>query len=425
MRDTIINTGDIMLKMTDLILNSILIFFPMSVYVNYLEYVKKNEEEEKNIILNILLTISLYLIITYDNNPNHYSLLFYNIPIIVALLKKEKKLFLILFAITLTQAINISNIVLILYIIQILVGTLILCSNKLSNKTKQISFFCIEFIFLIFTSKKINLNNIICFIVIILIEILIIIIISKIINKKQNNVEINSIVKELEREKLLRSSISKLTHELKNPIAVCKGYLEMMDLKDSVKTKKYLSIITEEIDRSKSIMDEFSAYGKLKKLELEEMDLSMLLEDISNILLPIFKEQNAVLKIPKINELYIIGDYHKLKQVIINLLKNTIEAKKEYEPLLVQIKIKENKQSISISVIDNGIGMTEEVLSKVSEVFYTTKKQGTGLGLAFSKEVIELHKGTLKIKSEQNKGTEIYIRLPKEKKSEDFNNRNY
>ena len=130
-------------------------------------------------------------------------------------------------------------------------------------------------------------------------------------------------------------------------------------------------------------------------------------------MLPIFKEENAVLQIPKINELYIIGDYHKLKQVIINLLKNTIEAKKEDEQLIVRIKIKENEQSISISVTDNGIGMSEEVLSKVSEVFYTTKKQGTGLGLAFSKEVIELHKGTLKIKSEENKGTEICIRLPK------------
>jgi signal transduction histidine kinase len=160
-------------------------------------------------------------------------------------------------------------------------------------------------------------------------------------------------------------------------------------------------------------MDEFSAYGKLKKLESEEMDLSLLLEDISHVLTPIFKEDNAILDIPKIKELYIKGDYNKLKQVFINLLKNTLEAKKENRQLVVNIKLKEYKENILISINDNGIGMSENTLSKIYEVFYTTKPQGTGLGLTFSKEVIELHQGTINIKSEKDKGTNIIIRLPK------------
>ena len=414
-----------MIKLTALIQNTMCILFPMSIYVNYLEYIKRNEEEEKNIIFNILLTISLYLLVIYDNSKSIYTILFFNIPIITALLKKDKMQFFLLFIISFIKVIDYNNISLMFYLFQIITYLIIFSVNKLSNKTKVISFFLIELFFLLFAIKTTNINKVIGYVIVIITQIIMMLVINKIITPRQKNLEINAIVKELEREKLLRSSISKLTHELKNPIAVCKGYLEMMDLKDNIKTKKYLSIITEEIDRSKSIMDEFSAYGKLKKLELEEMDLSILLEDISNLLLPIFKEANAILKIQKIDELYIMGDYDKLKQVIINLLKNTIESKKENVQLIVNIKVKENKKRILISIIDNGIGMSEEVLSKASEVFFTTKRQGTGLGLAFSKEVIELHKGTMKIKSKENNGTEICIRLPKEKKSEDFNNKNY
>ena len=113
------------------------------------------------------------------------------------------------------------------------------------------------------------------------------------------------------------------------------------------------------------------------------------------------------------NEIYIKGDYNKLKQVFINLLKNTLEAKKENVTLQTEVKIIESKNKVLIKVIDNGIGMTKETLAHVSEVFFTTKQNGTGIGLAFSKEVIELHQGTLSIKSKYNEGTSIIVQLPK------------
>ena len=95
------------------------------------------------------------------------------------------------------------------------------------------------------------------------------------------------------------------------------------------------------------------------------------------------------------------GTPKKLSSILYDL-----EADKVYE-------LKEYKENILISINDNGIGMSENTLSKIYEVFYTTKPQGTGLGLTFSKEVIELHQGTINIKSEKDKGTNIIIRLPK------------
>jgi signal transduction histidine kinase len=228
-------------------------------------------------------------------------------------------------------------------------------------------------------------------------------------------IDLSKIEKELEREKQLRSSISKLTHELKNPIAVCNGYLEMLDINDQQKTKKYIDIITSEITRSKTIIDEFSSFGKLKNIDVDELDITYLLEDTITLLKPLFKQNKGKIIFSSKEEIYIKGDYNKLKQVFINLLKNTIEAKKEYENLIVEIKIKKENKQIILTIKDNGIGMDKATLKKVSEVFFTTKQNGTGIGLAFSKEVIELHKGQLLINSKLNEGTEVKIIFPNEK----------
>lgn len=314
-------------------------------------------------------------------------------------------------------SVNVNLLVIIIkYIIYLLVNKIL----KNNFTKKLIMYTLLECLFLLILNQ-----SIIKVFPIILLFIIFNLLIIILLRKGNQTIELSNLIHELEHEKLLRSSISKLTHELKNPIAVCQGYLEMIDEQDYKKTFKYLNIIKGEITRSKTIIDEFSSYGKLKSINSEEMDLSYLFEDIEELLEPIFKSNKAKLTIIKPEEVYLEGDYNKLKQVFINLLKNTIEAKQEEISLEVVVTIKESKKKITIKVKDNGIGMSKETLAKVSEVFFTTKSNGTGLGLAYSKEVIELHQGTLKIQSKENQGTEISVLLPKRKKSEDFNKRNY
>ena len=349
------------------VLLGICLFLPVSLYFNYSTYIKTLELKENTIILDFTLIVSLILIIKYDSMHNIYSLIIYLIPLIIAIVKRRIKLIFI-----------------ILIILFSLTHIDLTPPLKISYLMPTIIIFCI-YIYLVITLFKIN-NNII---------------------------NLSKIRKELERERLLRSSISKLRHELKNPIAVCNGYLEMLDINDKNKAKKYIKIITNEITRSKTIIDEFSSYGKLKKITKEELDIGYLLEEVVDLLKPLFKQNKAILNINTPDEIYIKGDYNKLKQVFINLLKNTIEARKENNELIVDITLKEYNKQINIIVKDNGIGMSDETLSRVSEVFFTTKQNGTGIGLAFSKEVIELHKGIMKIKSKLNIGTEIKITIPK------------
>ena len=361
-----------------LLLLGICLFLPISLYFNYSTYVKTLELKENKIILEFTLIVSLLLMLKYDYSKDIYSLFIYLIPIVISLIKRNIKLSIIL------------------TLIVILLNNIELTNLNYSFLIQTI-FLTLIYIYLILYLFKIG----------------------------STIIDLSKLEKELEREKLLRSSISKLTHELKNPIAVCNGYLEMLNLNDKEKTEKYLEIITNEITRSKTIIDEFSSYGKLKEINQEELDITYLLEETVELLKPIFKQHKATIKIITKEEIYIYGDYNKLKQVFINLLKNTIEAKKEHTKLEVLITVKEEKNNIQIIVKDNGIGMSKETLSKVTEVFFTTKQNGTGVGLAFSKEVIELHHGTFQITSKIDHGTQIIVTLPKQKKSEDFNNENY
>lgn len=352
----------------NLLLLGICLFLPLSLYFNYKTFIKTFELQENSIFLELALISSIILMIKYDNRNELYSIFIYIIPIVISLKNKNIKLFIILLSILLTfNNISYKNI-------------------QLHNLLQVIP---IMIIYLLLAKYLFNLSN--------------------------QVIDLSKIEKELEREKLLRSSISKLTHELKNPIAVCNGYLEMLDINDQQKTKKYIDIITSEITRSKTIIDEFSSFGKLKTIDKEELDIAYLLEDTISLLKPLFKQNKGKINFTSKEEIYINGDYNKLKQVFINLLKNTIEAKKEHENLLVEIKIKKENNRIIITIKDNGIGMDKTTLNKVADVFFTTKQNGTGIGLAFSKEVIELHKGQLLINSKLNEGTEIKIIFPNEK----------
>lgn len=186
----------------------------------------------------------------------------------------------------------------------------------------------------------------------------------------------------------------------------------MLDINKKEKLKKYLPIIKEEINRTLLVINDFSDYGKLK-IELEEVDLVMLLEDIEDTLKPLLEENKAVIKFSmKLEELYINLDYNRMKQVLINVIKNSIEASAKNKKLIIKVSIKKLKDEVKISIEDNGVGMTEETLSKISKIFYTTKQNGTGLGVALSKEIVEQHHGSMIYKSELGKGTKVNIFLP-------------
>lgn len=380
----------------------IYLILPISLYINYLTYIKNLEKKENQIIYELTIVISILFLTKICTNYKEYFLIIY-IPVILSILKNNKKTFLL------------ANIIFLsftkLYIPVIISCIIILILNKYLSKNKiYISIITSEILIYIFMSDY--TQNIFNELKIIIVYIIFIYFCINFLEIGNNIKKLSIVLKELEREKLLRTSISKLTHELKNPIAVCKGYLEMFNLNNKDKSEKYLEIIKKEIDRSKTIIEEFSDYGKLKKIEKEEMDLSILLYDINDMFQTLFSLNKAKLIINNKKELYINGDYNKLKQVLVNMIKNSFEARTTND-FYVKVTAKDKKRHIEIEIIDNGVGISEENLTHIFDLFYTTKDNGTGIGLAYSKEIIELHNGNIEIKSIENQGTTIKIKLPK------------
>lgn len=224
---------------------------------------------------------------------------------------------------------------------------------------------------------------------------------------------LNTAIKELEKEKVLRTSLFKLTHEIKNPLAVCKGYLDMLDLNNKDKILKYIPIIKGEIERTLTLMDDYLDYTKVK-IQKEEVDIYLLLNDIIESLELFFKENkiNLEYSVPD-DELYLRVDYNRIKQVIVNILKNATEARDiNKKELIIKIRTRVTKNYFKIIIEDNGIGMDKDVLEQVTDLFFTTKKNGTGLGTSLSKEIVELHGGKIKYLSEVGIGTTVIINLP-------------
>ena len=167
----------------------------------------------------------------------------------------------------------------------------------------------------------------------------------------------------------------------------------------------------EEIERVLIILQDFLTMTKVK-VEKEPMDIYLLIEDVVDSLKPIMKNKNIKLdlEIPD-SELYIEGDYNRLKQVFINLIKNSVEAIPDNKVGNIKIYSKENNDNIEIFIEDNGIGMSKEVLDKIKDLFFTTKANGTGLGTSLCIEIVEAHGGKINYSSRENEGTVVSVML--------------
>lgn len=403
----------------DIILNLILITFPILVYLVFVCYRENINNSNKDTLLTIALITSLYLCLKYiPSEVNTKVLLFCNIPIVIAYMKKKHYLgiFLSIFNVIYGYyVLHIEVTIMIIKYISYLV--LYLCARKknLSNGSFILSIAIIQGFFLsfeyFFKDIKVSVNDFILLLIIVFIYYFTtfsILYLFKVMDKIES---LNTTIKMLEKDKKIKDALFKLTHEIKNPLAVCKGYLDMIDLNKEEKALKYINIMKQEINRSLNIISDFVEYNKIKVVK-EQIDLNCLLDDVydSFKILMTNKKIKLEYKNRDDQEIYFTGDYERLKQVIINMLKNAYEACVENGKIEISSNLYKNYLDILIE--DNGIGMDEETLNRIKEMFYTTKQNGTGLGVALSNEIIKSHNGELLFTSEPNKGTKVTIRLP-------------
>ena len=395
-----------------LIVNGIFVIAPLLCYLIYQVYVLNLSIKKKELFLDIALITSTYLVMRYGFS---YSLeepkIMFGVPLILALVfdRKMSVLILFMFGVLYYHSFGVNYIV-IEYILYIIIYVFIKKNKNFKNIGIRLYVFLnslFSFLVILGTARITRFAP--QFILTFLVYYLVVNLLMSIFNKFDKIVNMNKTLQDLKNIKDVRESLFKITHEIKNPIAVCKGYLDMFDIDNKDHSKKYIPIMKEEIDRTLLLLQDFLSLNGVK-INKEELDINYLIEEVVDNYKPLLNEKQIELNLNLIDdEIYIQGDYNRLVQVFINVIKNSIEAIKENGKIEISEQI--SKNNIIIKIKDNGEGISKQDLDKISKPFYTTKKHGTGLGVTLSKEIIESHGGTIEYESSLGNGTIVIIKI--------------
>lgn len=391
-----------------ILLNAVFIVVPVLVYLLYIVYENVIGKKGNDLFLTFSIFTSLYFIIKYSTYFD-YPVDIINILLLLSILKNKKKTSITL-GIFIAIYFGLMNdysmaLTIVEYALQLLLHFVLFKDLKLEYKVSI--FALIEIIFGVIYGYYNLLYVIVSNIVYASIGYFIYIAMTM----TERVIDVYGTIRVVEYEKEFRDSLFQVTHEIKNPIAVCKGYLDMMDVNNSRQVNKYIPIIKQEIDRTLTLMND---YLNLTKLTVNKnvIDISLLLDDVCNAVEALLIGKNIHFMFDIVDdEIFINGDYDRLKQVFINLVKNSVESIDSSIIGVIKLKMVVNKKVV-ITLTDNGKGMDKNTLQKVGTAFYTTKDKGTGLGVKFSMEIIELHNGKIKYSSKLNEGTTVRIELP-------------
>ena len=388
---------------------TVLILFPILFNTFLTTYKKITKKEINDIYLNVTLLISFYLSLYYiDSLGNPLFLIFSSELIFLSLIYNKKFISFIIIIIFFEYLLK-FNIHYYFYFLLIVFYFLIYRYYKISEMSKKcyitlfnmftLIFFIIEFYNLIVLNDTFIFINFSFFSYIT----------SYFIDKSTDLFNIFKSLKDIEKEEFIKLSLFKITHEIKNPLAVIKGYLDMFNVNNLEKSTKYINIIKNEIKRTLNLLNDLNDFNKITVNKIE-VNFSNFMSELKEICIPYLTENKIKYSFKVENNIKINIDPERIKQVIINLIKNSIEASNEYDKLTFIAYISNNK--LYILVEDSGCGMSKEQLNNLFIPFNTTKDYGTGLGICLSKEIIEAHKGTLNYTSIINKGTTAKIVLP-------------
>jgi len=216
-----------------------------------------------------------------------------------------------------------------------------------------------------------------------------------------------------ERLHLISELSASVAHEIRNPLTVTNGFLQLLNESKDIprKEKGYIEYSLLELQRAEQIVNDFLAYSRPQSENMVYSDFKEEVEYTKNILQPYAHMHQVEIHLSFQNTLKRKYDKNQIQQCLINLCKNGIESMKDTGGIL-SIHVFERKNQIIISIKDTGIGMTEEQIARLGKPFYSTKNHGTGLGMLMVYSTIHKVKGTIKVDSEKGNGTTFTITIP-------------
>ncbi|ADY13106.1 two-component system sensor histidine kinase NtrB [Sphaerochaeta globosa] len=212
-----------------------------------------------------------------------------------------------------------------------------------------------------------------------------------------------------------------VAHEIKNPLAAMAIHLQLLrkafGRKESLTlddAQRYLDVLDEEISRLNSIVVDFLFAVRPMDTRLRLAQITRTLEEVTNFVMPELSEHHVRMKLDLPTSLPKLEfDEHLIKQALLNLIKNAMNAMEGGGMIILQVRHDQNQ--VLLKVIDTGIGMDEQTQQKIFEPYFTTKATGTGLGLTVVYKIMKEHKGDITVQSKLGEGTTftLYFPVPK------------
>ena len=206
--------------------------------------------------------------------------------------------------------------------------------------------------------------------------------------------------------------LSKMFHEIKNPLTLINSSLQLIEGEHpEVKEFRFWNQTMKDLQNLRQLINELSDFQKISNLNKNIISLFDFTEDLIESTAGFLLETGTPLTLEcDILDLDFVADEGKLRQAVVNLLKNAAESSPCGSSILLRITSVENH--LQIEVKDEGCGMCSECLSKIFTPFHTTKSYGSGLGLPIVKRIIDSHGGSISIHSKEGAGTLVTILLP-------------
>ncbi len=209
---------------------------------------------------------------------------------------------------------------------------------------------------------------------------------------------------------LISELAASVAHEVRNPLTVVRGFVQLLREEVDQERKEYLRLVLSELDRAEFIISDYLSLARPQEEMIETIDVAEMINEVTVVMYSYALMNGVQVKSQLEEGLFIKGDKIQYKQVLMNLIKNGIEAMPDGGT--IELAAKHRDQQVMITIKDTGVGMSEEQLVRMGLPFYTTKEKGTGLGLLVSFRIIEAMGGSIQFASEQGKGTDVIILLP-------------
>jgi nitrogen-specific signal transduction histidine kinase/transcriptional regulator with GAF, ATPase, and Fis domain len=203
-------------------------------------------------------------------------------------------------------------------------------------------------------------------------------------------------LKRLSGLELIGQMAAGISHEVRNPMTTVRGFLQLLkEANDYEKYKQYIGIMIEELDRANSIITEFLSMSNTRTSDLQELSLNSILYDIAPLIEIDAFNQNKYVKIDTQTIPKLLLNRNEIRQLIINLYRNGLEAMEEGKTLTIRTYKEDG--CVTLAFVDQGEGIKPEVLEKLGTPFFTTKDKGTGLGLGVSYAIAARHNAKIEI----------------------------